>query len=121
MHASVHMNDQQLCDQLLELLRGGNAHLDFDAAVADLPSDLRGAHPPNLPHTPWRLVEHMRIAQRDILEFCRDPKHKSPKWPDGYWPTGDAPPSSSAWDDCLARFRADHTAFVKLIADPASD
>ena len=107
--------------QLLELLRGGSAHLGFDEAVADLPAKLRGAKPPGQPHTPWRLVEHMRIAQNDILEFIRNPKHKSPKWPEGYWPPGDGPAKPGDWDHTLNAFRADLKAIEELVADPAND
>jgi hypothetical protein len=113
--------DRSLRDHLIELLRGGSAHLDFDKAVADLPAKLRGAKPPGQPHTAWRLVEHMRIAQWDILEFSRNPKHESPKWPAGYWPDGDAPPEGKAWDRTLKAFRVDLKAMQELVADPASD
>ena len=106
---------------LLDLLRGGGAHLFFDKAVADLPAGLRGARPAGVPHTPWRLVEHMRIAQWDILEFCRNPKHVSPSFPEGYWPKGDAPPDAGAWDHSLTAFRADLRAMQDLVADPATD
>jgi len=106
---------------LLDLLRGGDAHVGFDAAVADLPGDLRGAHPPGVPHSPWRLLEHMRIAQWDILEFSRNPRHVSPTFPQGYWPTGDAPPDDRAWDHSVAAFRADRRAFEGLISDSATD
>jgi hypothetical protein len=117
------MTDPQsaLRRHLLELLNGGHAHLDFEAAVADLPGPLRGARPPGLPHSPWRLVEHMRIAQWDILEFSRDPAHVSPEFPAGYWPTGDAPPDPSAWDRSLDAFRADLKAMAALVADPNTD
>lgn len=107
--------------QLIELLRGGGAHLTFDNAVAGLPPKLRGAKPPAQPHTPWRLVEHMRIAQRDILEFSRNPKHVSPKWPDEYWPDGDAPPTPTDWQQSIRRFRADAKAMQKLVKDPKND
>ena len=103
------------------LLKGGGAHLDFDRAVADLPAKLRGAKAAGVPHTPWRLVEHMRIAQWDILEFSRNPKHVSPTFPDGYWPQGDAPPDAGAWDRSVAAFRADLAAMCALVADPATD
>jgi hypothetical protein len=114
-------HDQDLREHLLYLLRGGGAHVHFDAAVADLPEALRGAKPPGIPHTPWRLLEHMRIAQWDILEFSRNPRHVSPPWPDGYWPEGDAPPNPHAWDRCVAGFRADLRAVQDLVADPATD
>jgi hypothetical protein len=110
-----------LRDHLLHLLRGGGAHLDFDAAIADLPATLRGAKPAGVPHTPWRLLEHMRIAQWDILEFSRNSGHVSPKFPEGYWPKGDAPANDRAWDRSLAAFRADLKAMCDLVADPATD
>jgi len=106
---------------LLDLLGGGNAHLHFDAAVADLPVGLRGSKPPGLPHTPWRLVEHMRIAQWDVLGFCVEPDHKSPEFPKGYWPEGDAPLDPEAWDRAVAAFHADHQALCDLVADPEAD
>lgn len=113
--------DEALRQHLLYLLRGGGAHLDFDAAVADLPAELRGARLAGAPHTPWRLVEHMRIAQWDILEFSRRPKHVSPTFPDGYWPAGDAPPNAAAWERAVTAFRADLQAMQDLVADPATD
>jgi hypothetical protein len=113
--------DRALRDHLLYLLRGGGAHLDFDAAIADLPPKLRGGKPAGLPHTPWRLLEHLRICQWDILEFSRNPKHVSPQFPAGYWPAGDAPPDDAAWDRSVAGFRADLKAMQDLVADPATD
>src|SRR5437016_12075781 len=87
-----------LREHVLYLLRGGGAHLDFDKAVAGLPPELRGVRPAALPHSPWRLLEHLRLAQWDILEFSRNPRHVSPPFPEGYWPPGDAPPDAAAWD-----------------------
>jgi hypothetical protein len=110
-----------LREHVLYLLGGGGAHLDFEAAVVDLPVPLRGAKPPGLPHTPWRLVEHLRLAQWDILEFSRNPKHVSPAFPDGYWPRGDAPPDPAAWDRSIESFRADLKSMKDLVADPAQD
>ena len=110
-----------LREHLLDLLRGGNAHLDFDKAVAALPANLRGAKPHGLPHSPWRLVEHMRIAQWDILRFSVDPHHTSPAFPGGYWPTGDAPADSGSWDRSLEAFRSDLKAMMDLVADPKVD
>ncbi len=112
---------QVLREHVLYLLRGGGAHLDFEKAIAGLPPEVRGAKPAGQPHTPWRLLEHLRIAQRDILEFSRNPKHVSPRFPEGYWPTGDAPPDDNAWDRSVAGFRADLRAMQDLVADPASD
>jgi uncharacterized damage-inducible protein DinB len=114
-------NDQSLRKHLVDLLEGGAAHVDFEAAIANLPIDLRGARPPSLPHSPWRLLEHMRIAQRDILEFSRDPHHASPKWPEGYWPKGDAPPDAAAWDRSVEAFRADLQAMKELVTNPETD
>jgi hypothetical protein len=114
-------SEQGLRQHLVDLLRGGNAHLIFDAAVADLPVALRGVRPDRLPHSPWRLLEHMRIAQWDILEFSRNPAHVSPAWPTGYWPAGDAPPDATAWDRSCTAFRADLQAMIDLVTDPSTD
>src|SRR5260370_41210441 len=103
------------------LLPTGGAQLDYEAATDDLPVNLRGAKIANVPHTAWRLVEHLRIAQWDILEFSRNPRHVSPRFPEGYWPEGDAPPSAAAWDRSVAGFRADLQAMQDLVADPATD
>lgn len=113
--------NKTLRQQLRELLRGGNAHLNFDKAVAGLPPRLRGAKPPGQPHTPWRLVEHMRVAQWDILEFSRNPKHVSPKWPEEYWPKRDGPAKAADWNQSIRQFRADARAMQKLIANPKTD
>jgi len=113
--------DKALREHLLSLLRGGEAHLNFDAAIADLPPELRGARPPGIPHTPWRLLEHMRIAQWDILEFSRDAKHVSPEWPSGYWPETKAPPNAQAWNKTIRAFNADLEAMRKLVAAKSTD
>ncbi len=114
-------NDQALREHVLYLVRGGGAHLDFDTAIANLSVGLRGAKPDGVPHTPWRLVEHMRLAQWDILEFCWNAKHVSPEFPDGYWPDGDAPPDPAAWEKSLEAFRADLQAIQDLVSDPSTD
>jgi hypothetical protein len=113
--------DKALRDHLLYLLRGGGAHLGFEEAVAGLPPGLRGARPAGVPHTPWRLLEHLRLAQWDILEFSRNPGHVSPPFPEGYWPEGDAPPDDDAWDRSVAAFRADLRAMCDLVAAPGTD
>ncbi len=117
------MKDEQasLRRHLLDLLRGGNAHVDFDAAIAKIPPKLRGARPPGVPHTPWRLLEHMRIAQWDILEFSRNPRHVSPDFPGGYWPKGDAPPDAGAWAQSVKSFRRDLQEMEALVEDPSTD
>jgi DinB superfamily len=114
-------SEESLREHLLELLGGGHAHLDFEKAIAGLPVELRGARLPGLPHTPWRLLEHMRIAQWDILRFSIDPEHISPEFPDGYWPTGDAPPDSNSWERSVDTFRADLRAMMDLVSNPETD
>jgi hypothetical protein len=113
--------NKRLREHLLYVLNGGGAHLHFDDAVADLPVHLQGATPPGVPHSPWRLLEHMRIAQWDILEFSCNPRHVSPSFPDGYWPKGDAPPDDGAWLRSITGFRADLEALCDLVADEATD
>ncbi len=105
----------------MDSLKGGQAHATFEDAIKDFPVDLRGKKPDASPHTAWQLLEHLRLAQRDILEFCRDPKYVSPKWPEGYWPKESAPPTDTGWDESIARFEKDHKAFANLISDPAHD
>jgi len=112
---------RSLRQHLLELLRGGNAHLNFEEALAGLSPSLRGERPQGLPYSPWRLLEHMRIAQWDILEFSRNPKHVSPEFPAGYWPESVAPPDDKAWQKSLRQFRSDLKAMQDLVEDPAID
>ena len=114
-------DDKALRDHLVKLLKGGAAHLDFESAISELPAALRGAKVPGVSHTPWRLLEHLRIAQWDILEFSRNPQHVSPPFPDGYWPPGDAPPRAADWDQSVDAFRADLQAMQDLVSDPATD
>ncbi len=114
-------NDRTLRRHLLELLRGGNAHLTFDEAIAGLAPNLRGVKPEGLPYSPWRLLEHMRIAQWDILEFSRNPKHVSPEFPSGYWPETDAPPDDKAWQNSVRQFRADLKAMQDLVEDASTN
>jgi len=110
-----------LRQHLLDLLRGGNAHATFDAAVANFPAQLRGKKPKGAEHSAWQLLEHLRIAQWDILEFSRDAKHVSPKWPEGYWPKMESPPNAVAWNNSVRRFRGDLKAMAKLVADQNRD
>ena len=107
--------DRALRDHILYLLRGGGAHLDFDKAVAAFPEKIRGVRPPGSPHSGWELLEHMRLAQWDILEFSRDPNHKSPEWPQGYWPPSPAPPNRNAWKKTIEKFRADLQGLEDLV------
>ena len=113
--------DKSLREHLVALLREGNAHLTFDQAVAGLPDDAQGRKPAGIPHTPWRLVEHLRICQWDILEFSRNRDHVSPDFPDGYWPSSDGPPSPDNWYRSIERFQQDLAAMVDLVTDPSTD
>jgi len=113
--------DSVLREQLLALLRGGNAHMTFDQAVADFPPNQINSCPPNVPYTPWHLLEHMRIAQWDILEFIRTPNHVSPPWPTAYWPAPDERADPTQWDKTLRDFRADLRALEELIQHPYTD
>ena len=114
-------HDHALRQHLLDLLKGGNAHVKFEEVVKDFPERLRGKKPEGQPHTAWRLLEHMRIAQWDIVEFSRNSRHVSPEWPEGYWPEGDAPPSAAAWDKSVKQFRADLKAMQELVQDAQTD
>jgi hypothetical protein len=114
-------NGKQLREQLLNLLNGGGAHARFDDIVKNLPENLRGEKPAGLPHTPWMLLEHLRLAQWDILEFCRNSKHTSPQWPAGYWPQTEAPPRAAAWDKSIQQFRRDLKAMQDLAGNPKTD
>jgi hypothetical protein len=113
--------DKDLRKHLTDLLQGGNAHVKFDDVLADFPAELRGQKPANLPHSAWMLLEHMRIAQWDILEFSRNRKHKSPDWPKGYWPPTDDPPSAAQWNASIKQFRADLKGMADLVKKPKTD
>jgi hypothetical protein len=113
--------DLSLRRHLVELLTGGNAHADFDQAVEGIPAELRGKTPKGAEHSPWQLLEHLRIAQWDILEFSRSPEHKSPDFPGGYWPASAAPADEKAWEESIRGFRKDLKAFCDLVADDSTD
>lgn len=115
------ITDQVVRDEALALLRGGNAHLPFKDAVAGFPSNLRGVKAKGAPHTAWQLLEHMRIAQWDILEFSRNPKHVSPPFAEGYWPESEAPPNDAAWERSVRSFERDLRAMQRLVKNPATD
>ncbi len=112
------MSDKALRQLLSRLLDWEDAHVGFERAVADIPAELRGRTPQGLPHSPWQLVEHLRLTQRDIIDFCVNPKYQEQKWPDDYWPRGAAPPSAAAWDDSIAQYHADRRALQELATDP---
>ena len=114
-------NDQFLRKHLVELLDGGHAYAPFDKIIADFPAKLRGQKPSGLPHSAWMLLEHMRIAQWDILDFSRNPEYVAPKWPQGYWPENPSPASTVAWDKSVKSFRDDREAMKTLVSDPKTD
>ena len=117
----VRAPDAELRAQLARLLDWEDAHAAYDKAVAGLPPELRGARPDGFPHTAWQLVEHLRITQRDILDFCRPGEYRELAWPDDYWPPDDAPPNDYGWDGSLAGYRQDRQALAALAADPAAE
>lgn len=110
-----------LRQHLIELLTGGHAHATFEDAVKGLPQKLHGTKPANFPHSPWMILEHLRIAQWDILEFSRNKKHESPKWPEGYWPKTETPPNEQAWNKSLEQFESDLKAMKDLVKSPKTD
>ncbi len=113
--------DSSLRHHLIELLKGGSAHARLEEVITGIPAKLRGQKPPGLPHSAWMLLEHMRIAQWDILEFSRNRKHVSPDWPKGYWPSREAPSSLAAWNTSIKKFRKDLKSMQDLVADPKTD
>jgi hypothetical protein len=120
------MTDQSsdgLVTQLLALLRGGQAHVDFETAVNDFPVEARGKVPAGLPYSAWQLLDHLRIAQRDILNFSAPPTggYHGLKWPEEYWPKSPEPPSPGAWDQAVASVHSDRTKFEALLTRPGVD
>jgi hypothetical protein len=107
-----------LRDQLLGVLTWEAAHVGFETAVKRVPRALRGIRPKGMPYSLWQLVEHLRLAQRDILDFCRDPGYRAPKWPDDYWPDSPQPSSDVAWRRSLAAYRADLREVEALVSAP---
>ena len=114
-------NDAMLREHLAFLLKGGGAHVHFSDAIDGFPPAKRGTFMEGLPHTGWQLLEHVRIAQWDILEFSRDPKHVSPGFPEGYWPKTPVPPDEPAWDKSVASFQNDLQEMIKLVKNPKTD
>ena len=113
----------ELRKQLIALLQGGNAHATLDEVVANFPADQRGVTPEGLPYSAWQLLEHIRIAQHDILHFStnHDGKYQSPKWPEAYWPTSPEPPDAKAWDHSISQIKADLKAFEALLQNEKND
>jgi hypothetical protein len=113
--------DQSLREHVLYLLKGGGAHISFGDAIGDWTLQLAGVKVANFPHTAWMLLEHMRLAQWDILDFSRNSKHVSPAWPEGYWPKSDAPPDEKAWTASMTTFKKDLRTMVRLVSDRKTD
>jgi hypothetical protein len=114
-------NINSLRQHLISLLTRSEAHVDARTELKDFPANLYGSKPKGAPHTPWQLLEHMRIAQWDILRFSVDSKHKSPKFPEGYWPKTEAPSSSAAWEGSAKMFFADLEEVCALVNDRKHD
>ena len=114
-------DDKAFRAQLVKLLDFKEAHVDFDRAVKGIPQRLRGTVPDGAEHSLWQLVEHLRIAQADILEFCLTAKYKEKKWPDDYWPKSPMPRNAGAWAKALADYRRDRKALQRLTVDPKID
>ncbi|MGA8440325.1 MAG: DinB family protein [Candidatus Sulfotelmatobacter sp.] len=119
--ATQESQDKLLREHVVYLLTGGGAHATFDDAIKTLPEKLRGMKPEGLPHSAWMLLEHLRRAQRDILEFSRNPKYKAPQWPKDYWPKEEAPSSTAAWNKSIQQFREDLRAILDLVESPKTD
>jgi hypothetical protein len=115
------VSDDALRTHVLRVLDSQDAHVGFDSAIEGIPPELRGTQPGGLPYSPWQLLEHMRIAQHDILDFCGNAAYVEMKWPDDYWPKSPAPPDAAAWEHSLAAFRRDREALKELVADPNVD
>jgi hypothetical protein len=114
-------SDQVVREQLLALLDGGNAHMTFEQAVADFPAEHFNTKPANVTYPPWHILEHLRIAQWDILEFIRNPEHVSPSWPAGYWPDPAKTADQDQWDRTISLFLSDLQSLRDIVADPETD
>lgn len=115
------MDTSSLRTHVINLLTKAEAHVDVRSTLEAFPPDLCGRKPEGAPHTPWQLLEHLRIAQWDILEFSLNAKHISPEFPDGYWPPSDKPETAEAWDQSVQKFLADLDAVCKFVRDPDRD
>jgi hypothetical protein len=107
--------------QLVTLLTGSEAHANFDDAVKNLPPELRGKTPKGAEHSPWQLLEHLRLAQWDILDFSRNPDYQEKKWPEDYWPKSPEPPTEKDWDESVKAFHKDLKAMCDLMEDESTD
>lgn len=121
MNTTFNNSREALVRTVVDLLNGGNAHAHFDKAVEGITPEMAALKPAGVPYSIWQLVEHIRIAQWDILEFSRDLHHRSPEWPKGYWPKEQQPANEQAWKNTIDRITADRNAFIKMLEDPAAD
>lgn len=115
------MADEALRSHLVRLLTWHDAHASFEDAVQGLDPSLRGIQPEGAPYSPWQLLEHLRLTQFDILDFCQNTAYWQPKWPDDYWPESQEPPTGQAWEQSIASYIRDRAALVELAEDPAVD
>jgi hypothetical protein len=113
--------EKEVRNYLKRFLSWREAHADWKSALKDFPENLRGTRPPGAPYSAWELLEHMRIATHDILEFSRDAKYQSPDWPSGYWPKKPEPPSTAAWDKSVKALQYDLEEMGKLVSNPKTD
>lgn len=115
------MDGDAVREHLVRLLDGEDAHMTFEDAVAAFPEEAMNGHAPNVPYTPWHLLEHLRLTQWDILEYVRNPHHVSPRWPVGYWPAPDAVATPEQFTATVAAFLADRAALRSLVTAPEAD
>ncbi len=115
------MNNDTVRKQLSRLLQWEDAHVNFDTVIHGIPEELRGVQPPGLPYSPWQLLEHLRIIQHDILDFCQNPNYKEPAWPDDYWPPSAAPKLPDEWENSINQYRSDREALLQLAVNPKLD
>ena len=115
------MNPSALRQHVLTLLDGGRAHMRAREVLAGFPARQRGARPPGFQHSAWQLLEHLRLAQADILEFCVAARYHEKKWPDEFWPKKPAPPNAAAWTKAIAGFRRDRKTLQRLAGNPRID
>lgn len=113
--------DSAIRQHLVSTLSWKDAHVDFATAVAGIPPEARGARPAGVPYSSWQLIEHMRIAQHDILEFCRNPAYEEMAWPDDYWPVSPEPPDADAWEASIRAYADDRAELERLALDSAVD
>ena len=121
------MNDQSLNEasllgeHLAKMLEWGDAHVDFNTAVSGISVEFQGVCPVGLPYSVWQLLEHIRLTQSDILNFCRDPNYRAPKWPDQYWPESAAPPNPDSWQKSIDSYLAERREMQNLLTDAGSN